>query len=109
VLVLRIHDTTRLIRAIRHTAADIPLCTETITAKDLIVMTMAMAMVRLRVIFHIIIVMVITMPRLTGIMTIQDIGNNTGADIAMTGTIITMTLSAETIINRLPINTSLTL
>lgn len=75
-----------------------------------------MAMLRVMSIFHIIIVMINTMLRLTGKMIIQDIGSNTTgttiiplstetvATIAMTATIITMTLTAEVIINSLSVN-----
>ncbi len=76
---------------------------------------MIMATVRVTLIFHIIIVMINTMPGLIGKMTIQDIISTTeimsipltteiAANIATTTTIITIILTVETIINCLPIN-----
>lgn len=77
---------------------------------------MIMAMVRAEPIFHIITVMINTMPRTAGIMIIRDIGLNTteviidpittktGVGMTMTATIGTIILTAETVISGLPIN-----
>jgi len=98
-----------IIRVMPGTATDIPLCTETITAKGLNIMITAT--VRAMLIFHIIIVMINPMPGLIGKIIIQGITSTTeitsietAANIAMTTTIITIILIVKTIIKRLPIN-----
>lgn len=86
------------------TAADIPLCTEIIMAKDRIIMIMV------EPIFHIIVNMINTMSRTAGTMIIQGIVNTAEAMIILltmetgTTTAIAITLTTETIISGLPIN-----
>jgi len=112
VLVRLIHDTMHIIRVMPGTATDMPLYTETITAKGLNIMIMAT--VRVLLIFHIIIVTINTMPGLIGNMVVQDITTTeimnieTAANIAITTIIVTIILPVETIIKRLPINKALT-
>ncbi|WP_432740509.1 hypothetical protein ABXJ76_10920 [Methylobacter sp. G7] len=80
---------------------DIPLCTETTTAKDRIIIKEAMA----EPIIHIMIVMIVminTMPSPAGAVITRIVSNN--AIEVMAAIIVTITPTVETMINGLPIN-----
>lgn len=97
-LVPIIHSSIRIILIIEVIAADIPLYTETITAKDRIIIKEAMA----EPILHIMIIMIVIIPSPAGAIIIRNISNN-----AIEVMIVTMTITptVETVINGLPINT----
>jgi hypothetical protein len=110
-----IHSNILIIPVTLFTAADIPLCTETIMAKDRI--TMIMAIVNILTIFHIHTVMINTLLSHAGAMIIKAPGINMTetmiilitpglfADITMgTKTVVRTDTSAGIIINGLPAN-----
>lgn len=109
-----IHSNIRIIQATLLIAADIPLCIETITAKDRI--TMIMAIAKVMPIFHIVTIMINTAFSTNGAITVRNPGINMTeamivllateivANMTATAIVITITSSAETIINRLSVN-----
>ncbi|MDI1231397.1 MAG: hypothetical protein PSU93_09635 [Methylobacter sp.] len=83
---------------------DIPLCTETTTAKDRIIIKEAMAepIIHIMIVMIVMIVMINTIPSPTGAVITRIVSNN--AIEVMAAIIVTITSTVETMINDLPIN-----
>ncbi|MDO9167982.1 MAG: hypothetical protein Q7U18_02645 [Methylobacter sp.] len=79
---------------------DIPLCTETTTAKDRIIIKEAMA----EPIIHIMIVIINTIPSPAGVVMTRIVSNN-AIEVIAAAIIVTIMPTVETMINGLPINT----